>query len=301
MTPPDVRKHRRPPGGLHTPATAAVALPRVGYTRDKVPRPRIEASAPPRVPMRPWSAVPCLTAIVESKGGNKMHLCLQKPDLLFTRLSVKQGRRISVITAVINQKGGSGKTTIALNLAAAMAREGKKVLLIDADPQQTAQDWAAVRSTAPPFQVIGMSKPILHRDLPKLSADYDEIVIDGAPRNYEVARSAIASADLVLIPVQPSGADFWASRETVDLCKEAHGFKETQKAVFVVSRKVGRTVLGRNINEALAGFKVPILIAGTSQRVAYAEAMTGGTTVIEMNPYSDASMEINRILKEIRA
>jgi chromosome partitioning protein len=87
----------------------------------------------------------------------------------------------------------------------------------------------------------------------------------------------------------------------VDLCKEAHSFKETQKAVFVVSRKVGRTVLGRNINEALAGFKVPILIAGTSQRVAYAEAMTGGTTVIEMNPYSDASMEINRILKEIRA
>jgi chromosome partitioning protein len=230
-----------------------------------------------------------------------VHLCLQKPDLLFTRLSVKQGRRISVITAVINQKGGSGKTTIALNLAAAMAREGKKVLLIDADPQQTAQDWAAVRSTAPPFQVIGMSKPILHRDLPKLSADYDEIVIDGAPRNYEVARSAIASADLVLIPVQPSGADFWASRETVDLCKEAHSFKEAQKAVFVVSRKVGRTVLGRNINEALAGFKVPILIAGTSQRVAYAEAMTGGTTVIEMNPYSDASMEINRILKEIRA
>jgi AAA domain len=110
-----------------------------------------------------------------------VNLCLQKPDLLFTRLSVKQGRRISVITAVINQKGGSGKTTIALNLAAAMAREGKKVLLIDADPQQTAQDWAAVRSTAPPFQVIGMSKPILHRDLPKLSVDYDEIVIDGAP------------------------------------------------------------------------------------------------------------------------
>src|SRR5690242_12656172 len=110
-----------------------------------------------------------------------------------------------------------------------MAAEGKKILLIDADPQQTAQDWAAVRSTPPPFQVIGLSKPILHRDLPRMAADYDDVVIDGAPRNYEVARSAIAAADLVLIPVQPSGADFWASRETVGLVKEARSEEHTSE------------------------------------------------------------------------
>ena len=160
-----------------------------------------------------------------------------------------------MITAVVNQKGGAGKTTIALNLAAALAGEGKKVLLIDADPQQTAQDWAAIRTNPLPFQVVGLTKPILHRDLPKMAKDYDEIVIDGAPRNYEVARSAIAAADLVLIPVQPSGADFWASRETVELVKEARRFKETQKAVFVVSRKIGRTVLAKNILDALADFE----------------------------------------------
>jgi len=201
----------------------------------------------------------------------------------------------------MSQKGGAGKTTLSLNLAAAMADEGKKVLLIDADPQQTAQDWAAVRTTEPTFRIVGLTKPVLHRDLPKLAADYDEVVIDGAPRNYEVARSAIAAADMVLIPVQPSGADFWASRETVQLVKESSAFKETQKSAFIVSRKIGRTVLSRNIQEALVSFELPILKNSTTQRVAYAEAMTGGTTVIEANPYSDAAFEIRRILKELQA
>jgi chromosome partitioning protein len=205
-----------------------------------------------------------------------------------------------MIIAVVNQKGGAGKTTIALNLAAALAAEGKRVLLVDADPQQTAQDWAAIRPSPPPFQVVGLAKPVLHRDLPQMAADYDHVVIDGAPRNYEVARSAIAAADLVLIPVQPSGADFWASRETVGLVNEAHGFKETQKSVFVVSRKIGRTILGRDIADALAEFEVPILRAGTSQRVIYAEALTGGTTVIEQQPRGPAADEIRAILSELR-
>lgn len=205
-----------------------------------------------------------------------------------------------MIIAVVNQKGGAGKTTIALNLAAALAAEGKRVLLVDADPQQTAQDWAAVRASPPPFQVVGLAKPVLHRDLPKMAADYDHVVIDGAPRNYEVARSAIAAADLVLIPVQPSGADFWASRETVGLVKEAHGFKETQKSVFLVSRKIGRTVLSRDIANALAEFDIPILQAGTTQRVVYAETLTGGTTVIEQQPRGAAAEEIRAILSELR-
>ncbi len=204
-----------------------------------------------------------------------------------------------MIIAVMNQKGGAGKTTLALNVAAAMAERGARVLLIDADPQQTAQDWAAVREAPPPFQVIGLSKPVLHRDLPSMVKDYDHAIIDGAPRNYDIARSAIAAADLVLIPVQPSGADFWASRETVKLAKEAHSFKETQKSAFVVSRRIGRTALGRDINDALAEFGLPILKAGTTQRIIFAEALTAGTTVIEMEPQSPAAIEIRAILDAI--
>ncbi len=207
-----------------------------------------------------------------------------------------------VIIAVVNQKGGAGKTTIALNLSAALAAEGKRILLIDADPQQTAQDWAAVRPTAPPFRVVGLAKPVLHRAVPRLVADFDFdfVIIDGAPRNYEVARSAIEAADLVLIPVQPSGADFWASRETVSLAKETQANKATQKSMFVISRKIDRTILGRDIAEALAEFNIPILRAATTQRIIYAETLTAGTTVIEHQPHGPAAHEICAILSELR-
>jgi chromosome partitioning protein len=205
-----------------------------------------------------------------------------------------------MIIAVMNQKGGAGKTTIALNLSAVLAEQGRRVMLVDADPQQSAQDWAAVRETPLAFQVIGMSKPILHRDLPKMAGDYDDIVIDGAPRNYEVARSAILAADIVLIPVQPSGADLWASRETVALVKESRSFKETQISVFLVSRRVGKTALGAGIDKALEEFGLPIMKAGTAQRIIYAEAFTAGSTVIEVDPKGPAAREMRAIMKEMQ-
>jgi len=207
-----------------------------------------------------------------------------------------------VIISVQNQKGGVGKTTLAIHISHALALTKKaRVLLVDADPQGSARDWSAARSDDPPFTVIAIDRPVLHRELPKITADYDHIIIDGPPRASELARSAISAADLVLIPVQPSPYDVWAAQEIISLVKEATVFKENLKAVFAINRKIVNTAIGRDVSEALSGFEIPVLKAQICQRVAFAESAATGQTVLETDPKGSAAKEIKAIVKEILA
>jgi chromosome partitioning protein len=199
------------------------------------------------------------------------------------------------VTSVVNQKGGACKTTTALNLAAALAETGARVLLIDADPEsRSASDWSAVRgeTNPPPFKIIAMPQPILHRDVPGLAADYDFVVIDGPPQSSPITKSAIAAADLVLIPVQPSGAD---------LIEDFRPFKETQKSVFLVSRKKTGTAIGAGIREILRADypSIPQLRTEIPDRVAYAEALTKGTTIFEEQPRGPGPKDFRALLAEI--
>ncbi|MCH9808466.1 MAG: AAA family ATPase [Alphaproteobacteria bacterium] len=197
-----------------------------------------------------------------------------------------------MIIGVLQQKGGVGKTTLALNLAAAYAKEGLKVLLVDADPQASSLTWSSVREAKPIFAVVGMPKPSLHKDLPVVAKDYDLVVIDGAPQTRELARSAILASDYVLIPVQPSPFDVWSCSEIVSLITEAQQFKSNIKAGFVINRKIGNTVIGRDVKQAFEQFPFPLLKSHISQRVAFAEAAAQGLTVIETAPDSPAAWEI---------
>ncbi|MFO1039785.1 MAG: ParA family partition ATPase [Geminicoccaceae bacterium] len=204
-----------------------------------------------------------------------------------------------MIVAVLNQKGGVGKTTLALHLAAALVERGGKVLVIDADPQGSALDWAAARPGEPLFPVIGLPRPNLHKEVPRHATGYDWVIIDGPPRVNELARSALLAADLVVVPVQPSPYDVWAAREIVSLVKEAAVFKETQIARFAVNRKITNTAIGRDVFDALAEFEIPVLRNVISQRVAFAESAARGATVLEHDPEGPAAREVRAVAQEL--
>ncbi len=205
-----------------------------------------------------------------------------------------------MIVALLNQKGGVGKTTLAVHLAEAFSRLGKKVLLVDADPQGSALDWAENRPDVQPrFPVIGLPKPTLHRELPALATSHDFVVIDGPPRVNELARAAILASDLVLIPVQPSPFDVWAAQEIVTLLQEARVFKENIKSAFVVNRKIVNTAIGRDVVDALSSYPVPVLRTSIGQRVAFAESAAQGLTVFQLNPNGPACQEIVSLANEL--
>jgi chromosome partitioning protein len=205
-----------------------------------------------------------------------------------------------MILSFLNQKGGVGKTTLAIHTAAAFAQAGYSVLLIDADPQGSAIDWSESRDGEPLFPVVGAPKDNLHKDVPNLADGKDVVIIDGPPRVSALARSAIIASDAVLIPVQPSPYDVWAAKEIVDLVKEAAVFKASLKAAFMVNRKITNTAIGRDVVAALEDFTLPILPAHVCQRVAYAESAASGQTVLETDPTGPAAREIAALVEAIR-
>ena len=199
----------------------------------------------------------------------------------------------------LNQKGGAGKTTLAVHVATVLARPGAKVLLLDADSQASALDWSAARHKESAFTVLGLPKPTVHKELPRLSEDYDHVVIDGPPRIADITRSIIMASELVAIPVQPSPYDVWAVKDVVELIREARVYKDTLKAAFVINRKIVNTAIGRDVVEALATYELPVLSTSVCQRVAFAESAAHGSTVLEDAPASVAAEEIRNLVNEL--
>lgn len=202
------------------------------------------------------------------------------------------------IISILNPKGGSGKTTLSTNIARAFHDRGHKVLLVDSDPQGSASDWHAAREDNPlPF--IAYGKPDNLKALPGVASPYDFVFIDGAAKLEGMIAAAVRVSDMVLIPVQPSPYDIWAASDLVDLIRARQEVTDgTPQAAFVVSRVIKRTLLGKEVTEALTEYGLPILQSLTVQRQIYPRTASEGHTVFD-GVNVEAAAEINALADEL--
>jgi chromosome partitioning protein len=203
-----------------------------------------------------------------------------------------------MIISIVSQKGGVGKTTLALNIGVGLARKNVPVEFIDTDPQGNAFQWQAVEDNMA-FEVKHLPRPISREDVVSLHSENTLLLVDTPPAIGEITFSVLALSDLAIIPVAPSILDIWSTRSTIALVDEAKKVNPRLRGVLVVSRKIPRTRLGRNGREAIEALEADVFDSEISQRIAFVESMIAGVSVFQHAPNSEASREMENLCAEI--
>ena len=207
-----------------------------------------------------------------------------------------------MIVALAGQKGGVGKSTVAVALAAEALARGRSVLLVDADPQGTARTWGEVATEAghPSPTVIAMGAT-MHRpeQLPKVAGGFALVVIDCPPRAGDVQRSALMVADVAILPCGPSAADAWALASSLELVTEAQTLRPELRAAVLLTRVQSRTTLAKGARDVLGESGLPVFASELGYRVAYQEAIAAGLGVAEYARHDAAADEVRGLLDEI--
>lgn len=202
------------------------------------------------------------------------------------------------VISFLQEKGGSGKTTMSTNIARGLILREYDVLLVDADPQGSARDWNE-KNSATLVPVVGLDRETIATDLKGVMSGYDFVIIDGAPQISRLSAAAVRASDLVLIPVQPSPYDIWASLNLVELIKGRREITDgSPDAAFIVSRVIKNTKLSNEVSEILCEYGIPVFKSFTSQLVVYPTTAAQGCSVFDCGP-SAAQEEISKIIDEI--
>jgi len=207
--------------------------------------------------------------------------------------------------AVLNQKGGAGKSVLATNLAAAAHLSRKRSIILDLDKQGSALDWFAARSEDSQLTgliTVKVDKALSPSQFRQITDGYEVAVLDAPSKLSVLTRAAAVSADLLLIPVQPGPFDMWSAEDTLELLDEADEIrselgKPAARRIFVINRAT-RTVMSRKAPKALAE-KGEVSSVVIHQRIAFSEAAAVGESVLTHAPNSPAAQEIRDLYKFI--
>jgi chromosome partitioning protein len=203
------------------------------------------------------------------------------------------------VIAIANTKGGVGKSTLAGNLTWALTTQtGRRVLLVDADPQASVTKWFDLAAEDLPFDRTQLTTArVLHQQLPRLRQQYDLIIVDCPPMQSDVTAATVTQADLGLVPVLPSPLDVLAYSELVPLLRQAQGVNASLALRFVINQLAPRTALAREVRETLADADIPVLPTCVHDRQIYRRVVAQGATVLsEAGPARD---EMLTLMKDV--
>jgi chromosome partitioning protein len=203
-----------------------------------------------------------------------------------------------VIISLVNQKGGVGKTTIAINLAYCLSEMGHKVLLIDGDPQGSCLQYQGITDSKT-FDVIHHPEADIHKRINELAKGYRYTVIDAPPGTGDITLSILLASNLAIIPITPSPLDIWSSEEIDELIREARKHNRKLRGKLLISKKIVGTTPGREAREALKRYRLGIIETEMNQRIVYVKSLIAGQSVLEYAPGSEAAREIRNLCKEI--
>lgn len=203
------------------------------------------------------------------------------------------------IIALVGNKGGAGKTTLALNFAAGLSRNASTVI-IDADPQGSSLQWRAIKEDDNFPYVMEGTEDLTHIAR-QASDDYQHVVIDCPPSVHaDQTHAALQVCDLALIPVQPSPVDLWATVHIVRAIEDAQEFNRGMRALLVINQIEARTTLSRLVREALVELELPVADTAIRRRAVFRASALEGKSVYEMGKRGEvAATELDELINEV--